>query len=159
MEINWSLISTIVSAVTAIIAIVAPVITSIQATKSQERMKKMELFSPRVYDALAEMVKAYAELNHFDLPADGFDTQMILTKEASERCQIFSAASLKVMSLVPSAQVQKHISGLLADIGNTTYSPSPEHDKIFFQLIADVNAYLLAPKSRKIKNKKHSAQD
>ena len=117
-------------------------------------MKKMELFSPRVYDGLAEMVKTYAKLKRLDPPTYESDTLMALTQEAFVRCQEFSAACLKVMSLVPTAQVQKYVADLLADIGNTTFVPDARHDKIFFQLIAEVNEYLLAPKSGKIKNKK-----
>ena len=158
MEINWSLISTIASTITAIIAIVAPVITSIFTAKSQERMKKMELFSPLIYDAVAELVKTYAELRQFVPPTEDSDAQYAFIEAATGRCNKFRAACFKVMSLVPTPQVQEHITNLLAEIGNTVLSPDSRHDQIFYQLIADVNAYHLGPKARKVKNKIRKAK-
>lgn len=45
-------ITVIMTSVTALAAIVAPVITAIYSGKTQEQMKRTELYSPRVYDEL-----------------------------------------------------------------------------------------------------------
>lgn len=154
-KIDWSVISTIASTATALVAIVAPVVTSFLANKSQERMKKMEVYIPRVYDALAEMTEAYGNLTRIDTSHDE-ESYNKLYLLAVERCQEFEAACYKVMSLVPGENIQRHIAALLQDIGHSALMPSSEHDKIFCQLISEVHQYLL---TSKVKNKKQHTQD
>ena len=121
-EIDWSVVSAITSAVAAISAIVAPVITAVFTLRSQERIKKQELYSPRVYDALAEMSEAYSSLIRKDCSGD--DTDAVYAR-GYERFGHFTASCYKVMALIPGAAF-----------------PSVWHDTAFLEIMSDINASL-----------------
>lgn len=140
---DWSQFSAIMSSVTAIVAIIAPVVTSRLTIKSQERVKKMELYNVRVYDALADMANAYASLDTRDTSFGDEAEQRRLYLLSVEKCSNFRSTCLKIMSLVPVSAVRCKINLLLQDIGVSILSPTKEHDQIFYELIKDVNAYLL----------------
>lgn len=152
-KIDWSLVSAIVSSATAIIAIAAPVLTSILASKSQVRIKKMELYNERVYDALADMSNAYAALDTRDTSFGDKNIQREQYLLAMKRCSEFKASCYKLLSLVPLKSVQGKIEHLLKDIGYSTLSPLKEHDQIFYDLAKEVNDYIHSEKSKSKKPK------
>ena len=137
-------ITVIMTSVTALAAIVAPVITAIYSGKTQERMKRTELYSPRVYDALADMSKAYSQLSR---GTDATDDVTKVHKNAMIVYYEFSCTAYKVMSLIPKEGIQNQISNLLTEIENYSYFPSELHDELFRQLMRDITKFL--QKSRK----------
>lgn len=153
-EIDWPVVSTVVSSVTAVIAIVAPVATSILTIKAQERMKKMELYSPRVYDALAEMSLRYSRLIRGSASRSEEEWRTEYS-EATNRLQEFRAASYTVMSLVPGKGIQKQILDLLNSFDHSL-SPDKRQDEMFSQLMNDINEYML---TSKVKDKKQSTKE
>lgn len=136
-EIDWSVVSAITSAVAAISAIVAPVITAVFTLRSQERIKKQELYSPRVYDALAEMSEAYSSLIRKDYSGD--DSNAVYAR-GYERFGHFTASCYKVMALIPDEDIHSKISALLMD--RQTAFPSAWHDTAFLEIMSDINASL-----------------
>ena len=148
-EIDWSVVSTVISSITAVIAIVAPVVSSVVTVKSQERMKKNELYTPRVYDALAEMSLKYSQLPRRSAATD-VEAREAERLEALARISEFSAACYTVMSLIPGKEIQQQIMDLLASF-DTSLSPNRNEDKMFCQLISDINEYLRTSKIKKPK--------
>lgn len=148
--IDWSIVSTVISSVTAVIAIVAPVISSIITMKSQERMKKHELYTPRVYDALAEMSLKYSQLPRRSTATDR-DAYHVEYLEALNKHQEFMASCYTVMSLIPGEGIQQQITDLLNSFEGSL-SPSGNQDKMFCLLMNDINEYL---RTSKIKKKEH----
>lgn len=152
-EIDWSVVSAITSAVAAISAIVAPVITAVFTLRSQERMKKQELYSPRVYDALAEMSEAYSSLIRKDYSGEDMDTVYM---RALEKFSHFTASCYKVMALIPDEDIHGKISKLLMD--QQTVYPSVLHDAAFLEIMADINASLHSGKIKAWFRKKRLAK-
>ncbi|MBE6976244.1 MAG: hypothetical protein E7439_03485 [Ruminococcaceae bacterium] len=148
-EIDYSVVSAVMSSVTAVIAIVAPIISSIVAAKSQERMKRNELYAPRVYDALAQMSLRYSLLPRISTATDS-DAAHAEYLEALDRHSEFMASCYTVMSLVPGETIQEQITALLASFEGSL-SPDRKQDKMFCQLMNDINEYLRTSKIKKQK--------
>lgn len=142
-EVDWSIISAIASSVTAIIAIIAPAITTVCTIRSQERIKKQELYSPRVYDALAEMSESFASLTRKDYSGEDGDKVYMC---ALEKFNCFSTACYKVLALIPDKDIHQKISRLLTD--RQAVYPTPHHDALFIEIMADINAFLSMGKFR-----------
>lgn len=155
-QLDLSQISLILPGISTIVAIVAPVITSIWTIKSQEKMKKLEMYSPRVYDALAELSRTYSKLNRGNNAPNDDESQMALYMAAQSHYYEFMASCYKVMSLVPGAEIHEHISVLLTDIRQFAYSPNRVHDDQFSQLVSEINEYIL---TLKIKKPRRSAKN
>ena len=143
-EVNWSAITALVSAITAIIAIIAPALVSIHSAKSQERLKRMEIHEPRVYDALAEMAEMYAHLSREHRSDADFEKEY---HAAMDKFYCFSATCYKVMTLIPDKEIQAKIATLISD--SSAFSPSVRHDTQFNEIMADITAYLQKGKKRR----------
>lgn len=143
-------ITVIMTSVTAVAAIVAPVITAIYSAKSQERMKRAELYSPRVYDALAEMSKAYSQLSRGDDITDDAESATKARKKATIAYYEFVGAAYKVMSLIPKESIQAQISQLLTELEQYSYFPSERHDELFRHLMRDITKFLQRSRKKPI---------
>ena len=144
---DWSILPTIASTVAAIAAIVAPVITSVSTNRSQERIKKLELHAPLVYNALADMTKSFSAMlrpNELDSTFEHSDN----LRAAKFRYETFRAAALTVLSLVPGANIQQQTSELLDAIRSTNYLVQPANDAQFLEMLNSVNAYMLSLKGK-----------
>lgn len=148
-KIDWSFVSTVISSITAMIAIAAPIITSSITIRSQERMKKNELYAPRVYDALADLSVKYSQIPRRSTATD-VDSAKIEYLEVLERHGEFMAACYTVMSLIPGEGIQRQIMDLLSDLEHYP-CPDDKHDKMFCRLMNDINEYLLTSKVKKPK--------
>lgn len=148
-EIDYSIVSAVMSSVTAVVAIVAPIVSSIVATKSQERMKRNEIYAPRVYEALAEMSLRYSRLPRVSTATDN-DAARTEYLEALDKLSEFMASCYTVMSLVPGETIHQQITELLTSFEG---SPSPDRrqDKMLCQLLNDINEYLRTSKIKKQK--------
>ena len=148
-ETDWSIVSTVMSCITAVVAVVAPVVSSIVSVKAQERMKKNEVYMPRVYDALAEVSLKYSRLIRKSTACDN-EAMHAEYLEALNRYHEFAAACYTLMSLVPGEGIQQQIAELLACFDGSL-SPYAKHDKMFYQLMNDINDYLRTSKIKKPK--------
>lgn len=156
-NVDWSLVSAIISAVTALAAIIAPVVSAIYTVKSQARTKRMESYSARVYDALAELSRTYGALSrHSAYYDDDTEKQRQMYNLAVASAADFRAACYKVLSLVPGPVVQDKINHLLRHIGTNYFSPRRDDDRIYCELMDDINEYLLTLKVKKKKQNKIS---
>ena len=147
---DWSIVSAAMSAVTAIAAITAPVITSVSANRSQERIKKLELHAPLVYNALADMTKSFSAM----LRSNELDSTLEHSanlRVAKFQYETFRAATLTVLSLVPGEAIQQQASELLDAIRKTNFLVFPANDEQFLELLNSVNAYMLSLKEKNIK--------
>lgn len=136
-ELSLSAITAVMSSITAIVAIIVPAITSVHSTKMQERLKRMELHTPRVYDAIADMAETYAHLIR-EYPNDS--DWSAVDYMAKEKYYCFSAACYKVMGMIPDDSIHNKITALLSD--KRMYMPSDAHDQKFNEIMADITAYL-----------------
>lgn len=150
-EIDYSVVSAVMSSATAVIAIVAPVISSIITVRSQERMKRNELYTPRVYNALAEMSLRYSQLPRYPTATDD-EAMRAEYLEALNKHREFMAACYTVMSLIPGEGIQQQITDLLSSFEGSL-SPNSSHDKMYCKLMNDINEYLRTSKIKKKKQK------
>ena len=153
-EIDWSVLSTVMSSVIAVIAIVAPVISSAISTKSQERSKANEIYLPRVYDALEDMSIKYSLIPR---NSTAYDENSIAVEylETLDRIRDFRGSCYTLMSLIPCEGIQQQIVALL-DTFDSSLSPTKNQDAIFCELMKDTTEYL---RSSKVKKPKKHAKD
>lgn len=135
-------IAIILPSITAIAAIVVPALTSAHASKTQVRIKKYELYTPRVYDALSGMAEAYSLLVRGEmLPETESEREAVFAK-ASTAYYSFTKTAYTVMSLIPKKDVQSQITELISEISTCYCIPNLDHDKRFCELMNDITEYM-----------------
>lgn len=92
----------IVALIAAIAAIVAPVITAVVNSRTELKIKKLDMLQNNIHAAVAELTKSFSGL---------YDCQGALTA-----CWAFMAAAYKTMSLVQDTAIQEQLSALIAAI-------------------------------------------
>ena len=138
-NIDWSLISAIASSATAIAAVAAPVITNFFTLKHQERIKKLEVYSPRVFDAIEELTDAYSKLSYFH--EEGTSSTDAYDKLQSD-AKAFSAICHRICALIPNKEIHAKATDLLADLEKRGYLTGQSSNKLFDQLIEMIAEHL-----------------
>lgn len=132
----------IISSLTTVTAIVTPAITTIYTAKSQERVKKAEMYSPRVYDALSDMAKAYSLLMRGEKLPEAESDRQPFYDQAINAYYNFSGTAYTVMALISDKNIQSKITNLITEIQEFSYFPNVLHDKLFCDLMNDITNYL-----------------
>lgn len=146
---DWSIITALAPYAATLAAVVAPVITTVCTTRSQERSKNMEMYSPRVYDALDELAKTYSYMTRCYVAEGNQAEQERLYLSSRAKYENFMTACHKLLSLVPGADVQQKIFALLTAIRQDGFFISPKHDEQFLALLSSVNSYMLTLRAKK----------
>lgn len=137
----WSNLANVFPLITAIVAVLVPGIATIYTIKINARIKKYELYSPRVYDAVEKMAKAYSSLLHGEeLPENERDQNVVYVNAAKAYYQ-FAETAYIVMSLIAEKIIQKQINKLLSELSNCYYIPNLDHDALFCKLMNDITTY------------------
>lgn len=129
-----SQITLIMTSVTAIAAIIGPVITSVVAAISAERIKRVELYTPRSLDSLAEMAKLYIHLSRYDESKKGSN----LTVIDDTAYRKFSASCYSVIPLVSNQKLRRQITDLLSAISRNHRCTNDTIDGAFDMLMLDL---------------------
>ena len=140
-------VSVALSSVTALAAVIVPGICTYFTIRSQMKIKKMELYAPRVYDALAEMSAAYSQLSRNTDPKFGEYKEPDYT-EASQKFHHFMSSCYRVMSLVPDEHIGLMITDLLNLITQAGFSSTAFTDPKFYQIMEAISKFIRTRKLR-----------
>lgn len=139
-----STITAIASAVTAIAAIVTPNVSSVLKARSEERKARFDQYSPQVYAAIEAFTAAYSRFHRFtDYTEATPDYQSVLNEESLDIYKDFSAASYRLISLIPDRDIHESIVELLNDTENSKFVGTYE-DMLLQKIAADL-ARVLSP--------------
>ncbi len=152
--IDAATISLIMSSITAIAAIVAPTISAIMTIKSNEKIKQLELHSPKVYDAVNRMISSYSKmprlLDDFDTTEYDPERNAQILQHVNSAFSDFRACCYEVIALIPNVEIHQQIASFI-NIVNLNYH-LPEEEAAFREL---VTAITLATSPYCSKQKKH----
>lgn len=149
----------ILSSVTAIAAVIVPAITTAKTIKSNERMKRLELYSPRLFDAVKRMVDTYSQLKRSDQLDNPNGQELSESEKVESRilCSDFFAACCEVMSLIDNNQIQIKLSTLIDDLDSSPVIDSSS-DYTFQQITAAIASEISGNKSKPEKPKNRKAK-
>lgn len=138
-SIDYAFISAVASAVTAVVAIVAPIISNIVNVKSNEKLKRLELHSPRVYHAVAQMIISYSNMpRHWDYTEKNLEQKERYYQEVHESFNQFRASSYEVMSLVPNIKIHQQILDCINILEANSGHHFPKNEEAFQKIVAAI---------------------
>ena len=127
-------ISLVLTSLTAIAAVLGPIISSVINVRSNERTKRDELYSPRVYEALQKLTEAFGKFPRYHEYARASELGRIaIAKEYTAAYKAFTSATYEIMSLLPNQDIHELSIALLADLDDLTCIVS-DQDKQFQKL-------------------------
>lgn len=136
ISMDFTIISLALTSFTALAAVIGPIISSIITVRSNERTKKCELYSPRVYDAVHKFTEAYAKLPRKADYDNGSDYRRHeLALEYLSAFKDFAHAGYEVMSYLPNDEIHDQIVALIGILDGRRWI-GPDHDKDFQKLAA-----------------------
>lgn len=151
-------IAVILSSATTIAAIVVPAITTVFTIRSNEKMKHLELHSPKVYDAVNHMTSAYSEfIRSYELMFYNEQNESAMREQASQLYRNFFASCYEVMALINNDQIHSMILALLLDLENYI-GVNPQHNVAFHEITAAIAKELSGKKSKRQKGKHGKSQ-
>lgn len=144
------------SAITAIVAIVAPVISTIINVRSNEQTRRMELYSPRVYDAVKRMTDNYSAFcRQQECMTDRYSSRTDAVWRFTQDYKKFLSSCYEVMSLIPDEKLHTLFLDFLCDLETRT-AVTQEQDKAFHEISAAIADILKKGKSHRFKMKNHN---
>lgn len=148
-----SVISLILSSVTAIVAVIGPIVSSVITLKSNESLKRLDLYSPRVYEAAQKFMMLYSKIPRYE------DLEWKTELEFSNACKKargpikeFIAAGYEVASLMPNENIQQNLLSLISKMQYRS-SADEDTDVLFYDVIKSIAPTLAPNKSKRKKCK------
>ena len=136
-------ILTLMPTFTAVAAIVAPTISTAITVRSNERMKRAEIYAPRLYAAVQRLSETYAKFNRSPIySTTESPPQSVVETRAAAAYKEFSAAAYDVMALVADPDVHAQICDLLESLEKYPYVLSEQDAK--FQALSESLAKTIA---------------
>lgn len=148
-------IALIMSSITAIAAVIIPVISTAITLRHNEKLKRTELHSPKIYEAVNQLVGAYSNLMRYDdpnfSPPSGLSAEdhkgFIRNRNQATYIQFmtFKTACYEIISLIPNAEIHNDLLALLVELERFHHCPDEEHDQLFYATLAKI-ALVISPK-------------
>lgn len=157
-------IALIMSSITAIAAVIIPVISTVISLKHNEKVKQTELHSPKVYNAVNQLVTAYTNLMRY---ADqDFINSNNSTSEENKRAhvenhklsygkfKVFKAACYDIITLIPNSEIQDDLLTYLSELENRGYRPEHLDTDNFHSILAKISLVISPATSKKRQRKR-----
>ena len=131
----------IVTQITAITALLTSAVTTVCTIRSQERIKKAEIYSPRLYEALANMAQAYSRLTRGDALSESEREHQSVYIRAASAYYEFSSAAYTVVAVISDKEIRSEITKLIAEIRDCSFIPNCLHDEMFCNIMVAISAH------------------
>lgn len=113
--------------------------------RSAERIAALELYQPRLCDALGDFAEAYSRLDRGD--ASGYvRDQKPTVDECIAAYRDFLAAGYRLAALVPEDALHRDLRTLMDYLGETGFTAWPQTDALFRSVIALAAPHISASK-------------
>lgn len=113
--------------------------------RSAERIAALELYQPRLCDALADFAAAYSRLDRGD--ASGYAREQKPTvDECIAAYRDFLAAGYRLSALVPDDAFHRDLRALMDKLGETGFTVWPQTDALFRSVIILAASHISASK-------------
>lgn len=120
---DTAIVSIIVSGATAIAALIAPAISANITVKSNERLKRFEIYAPQAFEAVQKLTESYAGFpRKSDYSGSSDYRQSELHTKFANNYRVFSSAAYDVMSFLCSPNVNRLLVELLKDLEGKRYT-------------------------------------
>ena len=135
---DFEQLSLTLTTITAIAAILGPIISTIISIRSNRKLRKMEMYAPRIFQAVQKLSDAYSQ---FPRKADYEATSDIqrpgLVKKSASAHRALIAAAYELMSLIADDDIHAHVNVLIASLEGHKFATS-EHDKKYQSLTSAI---------------------
>lgn len=158
-------IALIMSSITAIAAVIIPVISTAITLRHNEKIKRTELHSPKIYDAVNQLVITYFNLLHYGDPDTKYKPWTTIeesraNKEAFSdlkfsRFKPFKIACYNVLSLISDETVHREILELINTLEERFQNPDQDTDAAFERVLLRISK-ATSPKYSKVSKPKHT---
>lgn len=130
----------LLTSLTALAAVIGPVVSTCITIRSNERLRREELHTPKVYAAISQMISAFHGLHRQGdrVTHSGWDPEQRV-RDSQSAYTAFSAACFDLMSLMPNEDIRGQLTYLLQSINSTGFQVSAEHEAVFNQIIAAIS--------------------
>lgn len=116
---------------TTLAAIVGPIIGAHINNRSIERVKRMEIYTPQILQAIEEITECYNLLRRTDESRHRGETEYVVLSPYHN----FLREAQKLLVLVPSPKLRKALDVLEAELKSSHYLASGKTDPLFLDLL------------------------
>lgn len=133
----------LLTSITALAAVIGPVVSTCITVRSNERLRRDELYAPKLYSAISQVIVAFHRLHRKDdfITYAGWDLDL-RTKSTYESYTNFSVSCFELMSLLPDEGIRSQLTDLLSVIGSAGFQVSPENEVAFNQIVSEISHFL-----------------